>query len=162
VSLLVLELDDALRGHLALAVRMHRVQLRRNGRPVPRGLVALEAAFCVPVRQGATEVADPVQPQDAGGMALAITLDKTARTLGVSRRSVERMIAAGVLPAVSIGGIRRVRVRDLEKYVDSLRPSAGDGARPLDGSRLESAPPPSGTSSTPGGGGARAVERDGS
>jgi excisionase family DNA binding protein len=159
VSLVVLELDDVTRQHLALALRMHVVQLRRNGHPVPRPLVELEAHFCVPGRQEPTEVADPARVPDASGMALAVDLDTAARTLHVSRRTVERAIATGALPAVHVGRSRRIRIRDLRAYVDNLRPAPGEG-RQLDGPS-ESAPSPSGTSSTPDGGGARAAEEDG-
>lgn len=50
-------------------------------------------------------------------------LDKgtVARRLGLSRRSVERRIRSGVLPAVREGGSVRVRRCDLDAYVARLR-----------------------------------------
>jgi excisionase family DNA binding protein len=39
---------------------------------------------------------------------------------GVSLRTIERLISAGSLPLVHVGGAARVRVADLGAYVQSL------------------------------------------
>jgi excisionase family DNA binding protein len=53
---------------------------------------------------------------------LLITKAEAAEQLGVSVRTVARLIAAGRLPLVHVEGAARVRVADLEAYVDSLVP----------------------------------------
>jgi excisionase family DNA binding protein len=140
-GLLVLELDDVTRQHVALALRMHAVQLRRNGHSVPRQLVELEAHFCVSTRQQATPLAGSAPTMDGEPMApIAVDLDTAAKALSVSRRSVEREIASGALPAIRVGRSRRVRVRDLRAYVDDV--GAPGDRRLLDGPSSENVPPP--------------------
>jgi excisionase family DNA binding protein len=51
---------------------------------------------------------------------LLITKSDAAEQLGVSLRTVERLIAAGRLPLVHVEGAARVRVADLGAYVQSL------------------------------------------
>ena len=51
---------------------------------------------------------------------LLITKSEAAEQLGVSLRTVERLIAAGRLPLVHVEGAARVRVADLGAYVQSL------------------------------------------
>ena len=54
---------------------------------------------------------------------LLITKAEAAEQLGVSVRTVERLIAAGRLPLVHVEGAARLRVADVEAYVDSLVPT---------------------------------------
>jgi excisionase family DNA binding protein len=51
---------------------------------------------------------------------LLITKSEAAEQLGVSLRTIERLIAAGRLPLVHVAGAARVRVADLGAYVQSL------------------------------------------
>jgi excisionase family DNA binding protein len=51
---------------------------------------------------------------------LLITKSEAAEQLGVSLRTIERLIAAGQLPLVHVAGAARVRVADLGAYVQSL------------------------------------------
>jgi excisionase family DNA binding protein len=49
-----------------------------------------------------------------------LTVDQVAERLGVSRRTVERKIAAGEIPALRLGGRRsplRVDERELERWL---------------------------------------------
>ena len=49
-----------------------------------------------------------------------LTVDQVAERLGVTRRTVERKIAAGVIPALQLGGRRsaiRVDERELEQWL---------------------------------------------
>lgn len=50
-----------------------------------------------------------------------VNLDEAARYLGVSRRHVERLVAAGILPRVRLGRAVRIAIQDLDSYVDLLR-----------------------------------------
>ena len=51
---------------------------------------------------------------------LLITKSEAAEQLGVSVRTIERLISAGHLPLVHVEGAARVRVADLGAYVQSL------------------------------------------
>lgn len=53
-------------------------------------------------------------------MLLALDYESVATRLGVSVRTVRRLVSTGDLPAVSISGCRRVRATDLIAYVESL------------------------------------------
>jgi excisionase family DNA binding protein len=53
-----------------------------------------------------------------------LNLNQAAHYLGVSRRHVERLLAAGTLPRLHLGRAVRVAVRDLDNYIDSLRAEA--------------------------------------
>ena len=69
---------------------------------------------------------------------LLLTKSEAAEQLGVSVRTIERLISAGRLPLVHVEGAARVRVADLGAYVQSLdadqrttTSSAEDGSPPL-------------------------------
>jgi excisionase family DNA binding protein len=51
-----------------------------------------------------------------------LTKSEAAEQLGVSLRSIERLISAGRLPLVHVGAAARVRAADLGAYVQSLDP----------------------------------------
>ena len=53
---------------------------------------------------------------------LLVTKAEASVQLGISVRTVERLIAAGRLPLVHVEGAARLRVADLEAYVDALVP----------------------------------------
>ena len=112
--------------HLAVAITRYARQLRNDGLPVPPTLDELAAFLTIYVRtrHAATGVAGgygtpqavPVMPR------LLITKAEAADQLGVSVRTVERLIAARRLPLVHVEGAARLRVADLEAYVDALVP----------------------------------------
>ena len=52
---------------------------------------------------------------------LLLRVPEVAHRLGVSRAKVYELISAGRLRSVRIDGCRRVRVSDLEAYVDGLQ-----------------------------------------
>jgi excisionase family DNA binding protein len=56
---------------------------------------------------------------------LLLTKSEAAEQLGVSLRTIERLISAGRLPLVHVGGAARVRVADLGAYVRSLDAESG-------------------------------------
>lgn len=51
---------------------------------------------------------------------LLLTLDEVAATLAVTRRTIERLVAADALRSVHIGRAVRVARRDLDAYVERL------------------------------------------
>lgn len=51
---------------------------------------------------------------------LALRVERTAEMLDLSPSSVKRLIRTGDLPAVKVGGATRVRVSDLQAFVEHL------------------------------------------
>lgn len=103
---------------LVVAAARGRDELRRNAIPVPAGFDDLfdglkVAALADPTTVTTNRTADTT-PGDDGRMNELISLDRAAGETGRSRRTLERRITAGVLPAHREG--RRVYVRrgDLE------------------------------------------------
>jgi excisionase family DNA binding protein len=47
-----------------------------------------------------------------------LTKKATAGLLGVSLRTVERLVVAGELPVVKLGNLVRIDPRDLREYID--------------------------------------------
>ena len=120
------ESSSAVLTHLALAITRYARQLRKDGLAVPSMIDELGAFLTVYVRtrQGDTGVIG-----DYGTLLevpavrrLLITKAEAAAQLGVSVRTVHRLIAAGKLPLVHVEGAARLRVADLEAYVDALVP----------------------------------------
>ncbi len=52
---------------------------------------------------------------------LLLTLDEAARSLSMSKRTVEDLVYRGDLPSVRVGRCRRIAAQDLADYVDGLR-----------------------------------------
>lgn len=70
---------------------------------------------------------DATDLDDVGGRhhsavvsALLVTKREAATMLGVSVRTVERLIASGRLPVVHVEGASRIRVNDLNAFVEGL------------------------------------------
>jgi len=120
------ETPSAVLTHLALAITRYIRQLRKDELPVPSMVDELAACLTLYVRtrQAATGVnGDYGTPHDVPVVRrLLITKAEAAEQLGVSVRTVERLIAAGRLPLVHVEGAARLRVADLEAYVDALVP----------------------------------------
>ena len=62
---------------------------------------------------------------------MLITKSEAAEQLGVSLRTIERLISAGRLPLVHVEGAARVRVADLEAYVQGLEADGRPDPSPL-------------------------------
>ena len=54
-------------------------------------------------------------------MTVVLTLDQVAEQLQVSRRTVNRLVAAGRIRVIRIGRQPRVTERELDAYLASLR-----------------------------------------
>lgn len=126
---LLLVLDEATRAHLARALFEHRRRCRINAVRVPPLLVQLasqleaSAQYAVTGGQERTrDAADTMLPQ--AEPVIAFTTDETARLLSVSPRTVRRMTTDGRLPAIEVGGVRRIHRDDIEKYVSKRRQEA--------------------------------------
>ena len=120
------ETPSAVLTHLALAITRYVRQLRKDEIPVPPmiGELAAFLTLYVRTRQAATGVdGDYGTPRDVPVVQrLLITKAEAAEQLGISVRTVERLIAAGRLPLVHVEGAARLRSADLEAYVDALVP----------------------------------------
>jgi excisionase family DNA binding protein len=53
-----------------------------------------------------------------------LTLDQVTDELQVSRRTIERLVAAGIMPTIRIGGSVRVPAEELNEWIDLQRVSA--------------------------------------
>ena len=120
------ESPSAVLTHLALAITRYVRQLRKDEIPVPPMIDELAAflTLYVRTRQAVTGVdRTHSTSQDVPVLRrLLITKAEAADQLGVSVRTVERLIAAGRLPLVHVEGAARLRVADLHAYVDALDP----------------------------------------
>ena len=127
------ETPSAVLTHLALAITRYTRQLRNDRLPVPPTLDELAAflTMYVRTRHAATGVDGGYgAPEDVPVMPrLLITKAEAADQLGVSVRTVERLITAGRLPLVHVEGAARLRVADLEAYVDALIPETEQSER---------------------------------
>jgi excisionase family DNA binding protein len=148
---LIADLDRGGALHLAVALEQHARSCRANGTKLPPELADLAKTCWARAkgdsdRQEATTLAEVVQGLQGGPVPLLVDVPEAAEVLGVSSRQVERLVASGELRSVKVGGCRRIRRSDLERYVDGLTPGSF-------GSRVvtKSAPAPRVGSSGPGG-----------
>jgi excisionase family DNA binding protein len=123
------QLPAELIAHLVIALSRYRRQLRAEGGRVPAQIEHLISFLADRVKaRHDVLMLDPWRAaSDHAAMPrrLLITKSDAAEQLGVSLRTIERLISSGRLPLVHVEGAARVRVTDLETYVQSLE---GDGA----------------------------------
>ncbi len=133
-DLLLLTMSAELAGHLTVAVQQHRSWARRAGLALPDELDELERALANRARRGqtGTPVEDLWQVRHAEQVSpKLLSYAATAAVLGVAERTVKRLVAAGDLTPVRIGGSSRVRVEQVDDYIErltaqSLTPSTKD------------------------------------
>lgn len=114
-------------AHLVTALGQYEATQRGQGKDIPREMRALRAFVqdLANLRQGATNVAPPPDAAQPGAMTTQLLLTKaqTSRILGVSVRTLDRVIARGDLATVTIGdGSVRIRRADIDTYVANLAP----------------------------------------
>jgi excisionase family DNA binding protein len=123
------QLPAELIAHLVIALSRYRRQLRAEGGRVPAQIDDLIGFLTDRVKaRHAVLMLDPWRAASepaALPRRLLITKSDAAEQLGVSVRTIERLITAGRLPLVHVEGAARVRVADLEAYVESLEPAGG-------------------------------------
>ena len=111
-------------GHLAIAIARYEKEAARDGFALPIAVVGLRQFLqeLATARPLATREDSPAPDGDSLGMANRILLGKreVAGLVGLSVRSVERLIASGALPAVTVCGRTKVRRADLDAYVAQL------------------------------------------
>jgi excisionase family DNA binding protein len=123
----VFTFDQAVAGHVAVALRRHRNALRKSHREEPPGLAELEDAVVriVNGRQQAspsvtvptTSVTVPADQQDDVSEPDFLTRDDVRRITRTSLATVDRWIASGQLPSCRRGRIRRIARADLDEFL---------------------------------------------
>lgn len=121
----ILDPDRAEALHLAVALDLHRQTCRTNGVFLPAALDQL-GAWCWRRAKGDSEgqtgptLAEIVRTFQTPSVML--TYAQAAQWLKVSTRTLKRMVTAGEIPTVTVGGSVRIRRADLEHYIASLGP----------------------------------------
>lgn len=120
--------DDELAEHFARALIWYARHERTNGRLVPTDLLDVARYILAgSMRQDATNAGDERRSEEAGRMGNELlTKGEAARTLCLSVRTLERLIAAGEVVAVRSGRSVRVRRADLHDYIARRRSSFRD------------------------------------
>ena len=62
-------------------------------------------------------------------MNLLLTVSQAAALLALSRAKTWELVGRGDIPSVKVDGSRRIRVTDLERYVEALESESGDEGR---------------------------------
>lgn len=127
MTALVLVLDAPTADHLSRAIAAY---LYRARRPPDDVIAALEQVRCAlsPAnpRQSRTSAARPPDNAHDGRMSqLCVSYATAAEALDVSERQVQRLVKAGSLPVVALGGARRIPVAALRQLVDPSRGTNG-------------------------------------
>jgi excisionase family DNA binding protein len=116
-------------AHLTVALSRYLRQLRGGGGRVPVQVEALVTFLTdtVSARRDLTVLDSWGAASDHAIMPRRLLLTKSdaAKLLGISLRTIERVISAGRLPLVHVEGAARVRVTDLEAYVQGLEADSG-------------------------------------
>jgi excisionase family DNA binding protein len=116
-------------AHLVVALTRYLRQLRADGGRAPAEVEAVITFLTDPARalHDATLLDSWGAASDPSGMPrrLLITKSDAADVLCVSVRTIERLISSGRLPLVHVEGAARLRVSDLEAYVQGLEAESG-------------------------------------
>lgn len=119
----LLSAEDA--GHLAVAVRLYRHSARAQGIAVPSTFAAYETELASRAMKGqeGTPLDDLWAVAKPGPMPTPprlLTIQEAAYAMHMSLRTAKRRVAEGTLPSVKVGGLTRVRVGDLDAYLERL------------------------------------------
>lgn len=117
---IVASLRPDLLAYVFHALRRQAEWYRRNGMNPPAGvdqLVEVLASRASEGQPGTTLGARPQPVQVEPMSARLVTYDTAAAMLACSLRQVKRLIAAGDLATVTIGGAKRIAVSDLDDYI---------------------------------------------
>lgn len=118
----LLDLDPELAYYLARALGRDIAWAERVGQQVPDRVMALHLACRSKVIESQARtrqefVASAGHDQDTP--PIAVTYTEAAHRLSVSKRTIGRMIAAGELTSVKIGGSKRIPVKALDQLLRS-------------------------------------------
>lgn len=115
--------EDA--GHLAVAVRLYRQSARSRGIAVPASFAEYETELASRAMQcqAETPLADLWAVAKSGPVLSPprlLKVPQAADAMNASVRTVWRRVKDGTLPSVKVGGLTRIRVEDLDVYIDKL------------------------------------------
>lgn len=122
-DVLLMSVSAEVAGHVCIALQQHRKWARTAGLAVPDELDQLERALANRARRGqaGTPLEDLWTVRHSEVMApRLLTYAATAQVLGVGERTVKRLVQSCDLTPVRIGGSARIRVEELEDYIDQL------------------------------------------
>lgn len=114
-------LGDLDAAHLARAIENYERTCRQNGARLPVALRELHDVLTVSGGQERPTLETGPVVSDSDAMSLLHDYDQAARLLGLSERTVRRLVSEGDLRAVEVGRLRRIHRDDLLEYADSLR-----------------------------------------
>jgi excisionase family DNA binding protein len=124
-------------AHLVIALSKYHRLLRSTGGRVPEEIEDLVLVLTDRARAlHPMPLLDPCRAASASPAMprrLLVTKSEAAEQLCVSLRTLERLISAGRLPLVHVEGAARVRVADLEAYVQHLEAGGKPSLSPPDG-----------------------------
>jgi len=126
-DLLLMTMTAEVAGHVCIAIQQHRKWARTSGLAAPDELDEIERALATRARRGqdGTPLEDLWTLRHAEQVSpKLLSYAATATVLGVGERTVKRLVAAGDLTPVRIGGSSRVRVEDVDDYIARLTESA--------------------------------------
>ena len=115
--------------HLARALKLYEAWCRANPPRMPVELSRLADVLAASGGLPRTTLAPVEDPGDGAPVHDALDYRAAADRLSVSDRTVRRLVKRGDLPAVDIGGCRRIRTTDLAAYVDGLTPEGDPDAQ---------------------------------
>jgi excisionase family DNA binding protein len=113
-------------AYAARELTAYAARCRTDGVTMPVDLQALLALLANSGQRRPFLGLSAVDGDDAAMEALALDYRTVAGRLGVSDRTVRRLVRSRELPAVRIGGQPRVRTADLQEFVDGLDPLGED------------------------------------
>lgn len=119
--------DAVLAEHIARALLVYAQTERRNGRDVPIDLLDV-ARYLLDgdVRQDATKLGEARRAGQAGHVDEFLTKREAAAKIGLSVRTLERLVAAGELSCVRVGRSVRISRADLADFLAARRRSFRD------------------------------------
>lgn len=124
-----------LAAHIGRALKDHVTWCRTNGTPTPPELVGIApqrldllarfVQMLVGTGPERTSLAALGDLPDAAPVPIAYTFVEAGQLLRVTERQIRRLVQAGELQAISVGGQRRIHRDDLTDYATRLRMGAG-------------------------------------
>ena len=124
---MILDLDASQRALVAWALARLDDRMRADGIPERHRawVTQLRDTLSAANRQEPTNMDGSSGRVDGAYMpdAHLLTVNEAAAAAGVSKRTIERVVASGELASVTVGRARRVRRVDLEQWIASLRPA---------------------------------------
>jgi excisionase family DNA binding protein len=120
----MLDLTPEVAGHLAVALANYRKWAATSGMQVPAVLRELQSASASRAMAGqtGTPLGDLWQVQQSRTMTpRLVTQAEAGVMLSCSDRTIRRLVASGQLTAIRFNGSTRLRVTDIDAFIDQLQ-----------------------------------------